>query len=117
MENKEPTPEQIREFWEWCGFVGVRHNDIPYTTKYLVHNGQKFHKCPPVDLDNLFKYAVPKLQGYVITFYPQKINPTDKELTFPVSVTPRGCVEHYKEDEDPALALFWALWAVMKEAK
>jgi hypothetical protein len=47
--SKEPTPEETEKFWEWCGFrlVGksiTRSSDFP-----------------DIDLNNLFKYAVPKL--------------------------------------------------------
>ncbi len=64
----------------------------------------------------LFKHAVPKVQGYIIKFYPQKINPIDRELTYPVSVTLNGEKEnHYREDKDPAIALFWAIYEVVKD--
>ena len=43
----EPTQEQIKEFWEWCGLKG----------KWA--EGGKYLKFPRLNLTNLFKYAVP----------------------------------------------------------
>ena len=122
MQNKEPTQEQAKEFWEWCGFVGVRHNDMPYTTKYLVHNGQKFHKCPPIDLSNLFKYAVPRVPKFSSVELYQELGLWEAVVWVNCKKTHQDTSVTYKElfkgkDEDPAIALFWALWAVIKEAK
>ena len=50
--DKEPTEAQIKEFWEWCGFT------ISGDWAYL--NSPYRRGIPSVDLNNLFKYAVPK---------------------------------------------------------
>ena len=66
MKQKQPTQEQIKEFWEWCGWKPCRihapmspekdgwENPLPITSfdKYLA-------RLPDLDLNNLFKYAVP----------------------------------------------------------
>jgi len=64
MEARKPTPAEIREFWEWCGLEHKRQDGIDYwysaDAKPLL-NG--YDKSPELDLNNLFKYAVPKLHG------------------------------------------------------
>jgi len=100
----EPTREQIKEFWEWCdalywqaGNVSGEPIGIPLYTLSL-------------DLNNLFKYAVPKLQkdGLDVTLYlncwsyPEVIIYRDRDSK-----------EWHTSDEDPALALFWAIWEVI----
>jgi hypothetical protein len=49
-----------QKFWEWCGFTRYDR----WTTNeqgWKAPNGDKFLDAPPIDLNNLFKYAVPKL--------------------------------------------------------
>lgn len=113
--KEQPTKEQIKEFWEWYGVKG----------KYFVHDtygefGGRVTgvKYPPIDLNSLFKWAVPKLQSKFtypeVSFeYGVHGNMTvicrveyssfvDKEMKIVAKV----------EDKDVALALFWALWKV-----
>lgn len=53
----KPTKEQIRWLWEQCEFT--IYVDGGYITWYY-HNGKIFGFEPPtIDLNNLFKYAVP----------------------------------------------------------
>src|SRR3972149_8256793 len=66
MESKQPTPEQIKEFWEWCGL----HYNKP-TGGFFWDNDDNLvidlHKGETgIDLNNLFKYAIPRLNelGY-----------------------------------------------------
>ncbi len=107
--NKEPTPEQIREFWE--GYE-VKPQLIKATNVNTVTvMGKKFHPAPisgesypPIDLNNLFLYAVSKVDYCNISKATNGL--------FVVSTK-----DNIIRDKDPALALFWALWAVMKEAK
>ena len=92
MRNK-PTEAQIKEFWEWCGY-----NWVTYA----------MGEVPSLDLNNLFKYAVPKITDYTLGKH-----------------FPGGCyAEVYKDtkyhrgysiDKDPALALFWAIWGVFHD--
>jgi hypothetical protein len=97
---KEPTQE-IKEFWEYFG--------------QKVENRSEYGRLPdwgypPITLDNLFKWAVPKLQ-------------TTNEI---VIILPPGDTERaivrigWKEGVDmPTLkdALFWAIYRVIKEEK
>lgn len=95
----EPTQEQIKEFWEWCGFR-YKESDGPLACYWETSNGRTWgYKLPRVDLNNLFKYAVPKLDQS--RYY--------KALS---SIFYYDAIK-----DDPALALFWALWAVMTRDK
>ncbi len=51
MINQRPTDEQIKELWEWCG---IAEPDI--------FINKPFSKVTPLDFNNLFKYAVPRLK-------------------------------------------------------
>lgn len=124
--NKQPADEQIKEFWEWCGFE-YKETDRKYA---LLYNGEiiyfwwksDYTACPnlPIDLNNLFKYAVPKLRDLSednalqdIEFHWQGINISDIvecNLIFDEA-------QFDGEGKDPALALFWAIYELIKEVK
>ena len=99
----KPTEEQIREFWEWCGFklmAGSNYLLVECPVGYPLG----FHS-PPIDLNSLFKYAVPKAREVL------------GELKF-VGLLIRWIANFafVRLDEkitDPTLALFWALYEVM----
>jgi len=107
-----PTEEQIREFWKRCGVkptklkTGVNYHGtpIPYTATLY----------PPIDLNNLFKYAVPKLSNEA-TFDRVEISLPTGKMEFWVKLVARhqSVVE---KDKDPALALFWAIYKVIEDA-
>ena len=61
-----PTETEIKEFWEWCGikyhpqrnhFSGEPHYHEEY---YADSTGRKI-EYPPIDLNSLWKYAIPQL--------------------------------------------------------
>jgi len=124
----KPTQEQIKEFWKWCGL----HEALASDGEYHWFDGDEIvsptddNHVPVVNLDNLFEWAVPKLQdnGHCVTLQSYECS---GYLAF-VSETvfsqrgSDGYDPFYKrvseyEAEDPALALFWALWQVMEKAK
>ena len=100
---KEPRQEQIKEFWEWCGIDIEKFVDgVP-----LERIGEGRYLAHPIDLNNLFKYAMPKVTDweigkhfpggyYVLVYLNTKYN------------------KGYAVNKDPALALFWAIWSVIK---
>lgn len=121
--NKEPTEAQQVEFWKRCGFseVTVRARTLEvvcgkkrsYETceqRWLRPNCEfedKFYpsyhsvpfvdwQLPPIDLNNLFRYAVPKL-------------PQDRYYKALSSI--------FVKQDNPALALFWAIWEVIHNDK
>ena len=100
----EPTDKQVKEFWEWCGWKEWETG----SWWYLGENASD--GLPPIDLNNLFKYAVPTLQrnGYLFTLCPTRF--TGK---FEVDIWRSGDIGITSSvDKDPAMALFWALWEV-----
>ncbi len=125
---KELTAEQMREFWELVGFrfVTVRARTFEivrgrkrsYETseqRWLQPNCEfenklypSYHsvpfvdwELPPLDLNSLFKYAVPKL--------------TDaQKARLPGHFSKQGSVfTMLAFEEDPALALFWAIYKIL----
>lgn len=115
----EPTKEQIQWFWEQCGFrygegivefpdsgISERINGWHYSDKSFVPVWATLNGgLPPIDLNNLFKYAVPKLGGL------QLENVTDYGFTVRVNTQPM--VISIYNDKDPALALFWAIYKAL----
>ena len=111
----EPSDKQVKEFWEWCG-VGYEYwlNEIRKICPSV--DGIDCWEPPNIDLDNLVRFAVPKVEK-------------TRELTVNLHrihggyygcliETHFGEVSHHVADsKDPALALFWALWQVMQEEK
>ena len=101
----EPTEEQIKEFWEWCG--QKRENRSEYGR--LPDWGY-----PPIDLNNLFKWAVPKL--YECSLSLSGMQPNELYWCAEVSLRENDLTtEEY--NKDPALALFWAIYKVIKEVE
>ena len=99
---KEPTKEQIKEFWEWCG-MSKSPTGYWYYPDYSARPD-----APELDLNNLFKWAVPKLyelgweyemKGYtyhIVNLYKEERRIASKGL------------------KDPSLTLFWAIWELIK---
>lgn len=104
MADKKPTQEQIKEFWEWCGFTFTPNFDDPSIIEESRSPiGERLN--PPLDLNNLFKYAVPK------SINQMKVNWEERHDTI---LTECGAYDNLFRawwwkivaDEDPALALF-----------
>ena len=130
----EPTKEQKQKFWEWCGFVYkdmgyTRKSGFNYHGKVFEHDIQVFHwvtetvdfgeHLPPIDLNSLFKWAVPKLikpadsqGGIEFQYYPGG-------LKCIVTVESEPGFESYEsfqpKEFDPAIVLFWAIWSVIND--
>ena len=97
----QPTAEQQREFWEYFSRRGWGE----VTGRWIY---------PPINLNNLFKYAVPKVhreQGNVAIVS----HITEEEGWYYSAKISAGRIS--AEDKDPALALFWAIWAVVTADK
>ena len=110
----KPTDEQKQWLWEQCGFVWkLAYHDFyelesPLKEQFALTASSigdiKYY--PPIDLNNLFQYAVPKLDLEQIILQPE----TDGSWYC-------GVVVHSDlfeaEDKDPALALFWAIYKAL----
>ncbi len=133
---EQPTEAQVKEFWERCGW---RHTKSPndyiarnWWTDPLTNIPQSL--LPPIDLKNLFKYAVPKILGeYNIESYNFKQFESDGKCWYyaETNIWKKGSTKHNFEvlhdqhiaknfqqgenlDETAALALFWAILEVSK---
>ena len=63
VEAREPTEAELKEFWEWCGFKLLHEPFTPIFTAMLQYpDGTKkqWTGWLPIDLNNLFRWAVPK---------------------------------------------------------
>jgi hypothetical protein len=114
----KPTEEQLKEFWERCGlkFESVLvESDIDYHVSMWTLNGKEISKYLALDLNNLFKYAVPKLMAndYSLRLTASKLV-VDHSDSYNARITK---FLNWEKDiiiqgTDPALALFWAIWEV-----
>ena len=111
-----PTQEQIKEFWEGCGIDIDRFIDgIGY--EKMAEIGHKY-MAYPIDLNNLFKYAVPKLMDYpdyrLLNYQYVAFSRDVKLLRHSWGIHFADNTKNkYSSDDDPAIALFWALWALV----
>jgi hypothetical protein len=108
MNNMKPTQEQIKEFWEWCGFkfyqpIENGAIDVVYPDDTVCLSPVKL-AFPLLDLNNLFKYAVPKLTRYEM-FIITGICHVHVNI---------GSTYEKGDNELPELALFWAIWKLIK---
>ena len=122
----KPTEEQKIEFWEKYGFRWIKNEAYRAEGYWLSPDGNVNYShtsssagFPTLDLNNLFKYAVPKLQEEGITVdlygYENKSFAANLVSIFPVDATGFCPSIGGAVDDDPALALFWALWKVRGE--
>ena len=117
---EQPTKAQIKEFWERYGFEWRKSIQLrteltskgiaPILSQEGWYFGDEFFKndfmLPPIDLNNLFKYAVPKLKA------PDYLKFRIRKEGYMCEVRCFGVQENAYYYEDPALALFWAIWGV-----
>jgi hypothetical protein len=101
-ENKQPTQEQLQRFWIWCGLKEVHPSSMYNHTKYSL-DGLPFDELPILDLNNIFKYAVPK-----IAFKEDLLIDWIESLYNVSKVNPDNQIE-----QDPALSLFWKFMEVI----
>ncbi len=125
-EMKEPTEAQIKEFWEWCGFERKRENSGYYLGKpsgyyeYWVLDDYNEFDLPPIDLNNLFKYASDVIVDITFRYYPGGCECKLTYLTEAGIGTVKPWIENETGDEKRGrelsnIALFWALWEVKEK--
>lgn len=116
----EPTDEQKREFWELCGLTKFK-NPIPGDESISAKPSILYIEPPGIDLNNLFQYAVPKLDLCAEIHFTMSPVKGEREITVSINVPSYGkyqsvSYKHYSWcDKDPALALFWAIYPILKE--
>ena len=109
----EPTKEQLKEFWEWCGLTHKRNKD---GTLIWYDLGGHFIAFGYIllDLNNLFKYAVPKISDKwqvsisikLPNFYLVTLDEVSESLT-------RRQI--FVLTNNPVQSLFEAVWEAIKE--
>lgn len=120
MTDKQPTKEQVRKFWEKCGFKP--QPNAWGDTYWLYPDKLRTTALPPIDLNNLFKYAVPKMINFHSMGHPFTVSLISGwgewsgdygcEITNPTNWK-EGCHSSRYSlafNQDPALALFWACY-------
>jgi len=116
---KEPTEEQSVKLWKWCGCTVRPSEDYQYYHSLYNPDGDhimsaiKIQPChyPTIDLNNLFKWAVPKL----LKRHTVEIIAMETKIMASIYFDFDNDKTMITEtDKDPALALFWAIWGVMK---
>lgn len=106
----EPTHAEIKELWELVGF------EFEYAWSdyqpYKDPSGVIQHHGTPIDLNNLFKWAVPKVYDMEI----RKLNRFDGECQTAYSVRvrlARKCWMMEVRDKELKWAMFWAYYKVL----
>ena len=109
--SEQPTEAQIKEFWEWCGFRDVHYNLLGAVNEKWAGRLKlnEYWRYIPIDLNSLFLYAVPKLDyiGILMNVAPSG------DVFWNVEAKYCGNTKRIT-NIDPALALFWAMWEVIK---
>ena len=113
MKQEEPTQEQIKEFWEWCEWKQLPPQSksfhyewgkkvMDWSSPIPDENWKTYSSLPNINLNNLFKYAVPKLiEKLAWGRYVDLMKKWLDDILF--------------ESKDPALTLFWTIWEVIKK--
>lgn len=60
----EINQKELQEFLEWCGWTNngcYWFEPIEFGGNRYAPYGDQYNQIPPIDLNNLFKYAVPKI--------------------------------------------------------
>jgi len=108
----KPTEAQIKEFWEWCGLVSreVTYQGKTWREWSNSDGGFESRYTPPIDLNNLFKYAVPlaieELRHYKRNTLSVR---SARDRLF------RKWLCGYQEGVLDEYALFWTIWKVKSE--
>jgi len=111
----EPTEEQIRKSWKWCGFyeedgMGVTDADSNIYYRYIyTPTGELIERYPPIDLNNLFKWAGLKLD-HIQLHWDRRAGKSGCHISY-------NARSYYSygggQYDNPALVLFWAIWEVI----
>ena len=113
----EPTEEQIKKFWEWYGWRRVPEGKKAFHYEccqkvmnwYAPDNQERSYKSlPPIDLNNLFEWAVPNTIKEIMEKWKITYNQARRKLV-------RWWLEEMERvNQKDELALFWAINKVIK---
>ena len=124
----QPTQEQIRDLWEWCGFVWILGKECWRYERYKETNGwweapggKRYLTLPPIDLNNLVKWAPDIIVGITFRYYPGRVECEVTYITEAGFDTAQAYIENtdketYREAnsrDKSALALASAIWKII----
>lgn len=122
---EQPTQKQIKEFLQWCGFtcyykaVAEESVDAGILGWIQPPDNESTIAYYGLTLDFLFKYAVPKLYAYCLRSFNEK-HKNHHATIVPYPYESPQDMKTYKatvsRTDNPALALFWAIWQVIQES-
>jgi len=101
----EPTRKQIKEFWEGCGLF-TRQHPLGWDMWYSPDKEFIGNDPPPIDLNNLFKYAVPMLPTTCDMYLSVHWERPGYYTCTIQDIHIKGFRSVFITDKDPALALF-----------
>lgn len=128
--NSLPSKEQVRKFWEWCGlqielvwasesydfpgynFYSKKNEFTNYHIPAFKDEFGEWQEVPELDLNNIFKYAVPKL---LPKYSLELITWNEGRYKVIINKAVKGWAETFttRVGNDPALALFWAIMEII----
>lgn len=107
----KPTQEQIQKFWEWCGakyYQPPNHYDRFDEPCYWILPNGATTKNIQVDLNSLFKWAVPKAIKKLEDSGKYKSQKSAMKKLFLI------WLRYFWSQTMPIeIALFWAIWEVI----
>lgn len=109
----KPTQGQIERLWEWCGFETINYLDTSGKVcgTHYVSPDKSWGKSwfPPIDLNNLWQYAIPVVKKKCGN-WKSILHNWKAEVSADMRITSEA------HGKNPALALFWAIYrAIEKE--
>jgi len=118
--KERPTKEQVARLWKWCGFIVKPDEQYPTWEELFAPTGERIMGSkkitpdlfPEIDLNNLFKWAAPKLEPIQIHF--------KRQTAYPEHIGEINCWFYYQEKQyagwgtTPTLALFWAIYDLIE---
>lgn len=128
MTNKNPTQEQSKKVWKWCGQYtecgycqgsGRSYSSPDAYSQCGACEGSGYFSPGAIDLNNLFKYAVPKLiKKYdvkIFAFYDDLNDKVFWVVHLLDGISREVEFANVEGEEDLKDALFWVIWEVVKK--
>ena len=123
VENGLPTQTELTEFWEWCGWTfhkaGLRQTDSgweEWPDHWQPTKGVAQSHLPDLDLNALFRYAVPKVRGIELKLVnlEKTGNLSGQYCSAQVQRKDTGELIHSGYQTDPRIAIFRAIQRVAR---
>ena len=107
----QPTKKQIQWFWEQCGWyfkqlrfpIGRWYYGSGIEGAWVSPDCEHLYTYPRIDLNSLFKYAVPFLVRW-------EMGSKQDGSVYAIACMKGQQFPSNTDDKDPALSLFWAIY-------